>query len=294
MKPWNPSARQARSEGLKRRYYAQGLRELVDYDYDDRLPEAARQWLAAFTEEHYRGWRLSAEEQVTRLEHLRAAGAAKARLARGGPALLRSMEEQGAAALQTLELQRTADAAGLQPEELRGRNFAEDSMIARIDAQRLVGGAVAAAAAAVGPAMMRPAERAAAARAARAATAAETVQEAEAQLAAVHGPAIHGPAVAAADVPAAAAPAADVPAVQRKRRTAPRRGGPMEPREKRTCGACGNRLKRRAWCRCPGATAARGAARAVESQLELAARIVREARALPPALLREVRRALAA
>ena len=74
-----PSARQARAAGLKRNYYPEYLREFVDYDYDEALPDAARVWLAAFTEEYYRGWRLKKETQIHSLEHLREAGAQRKR-----------------------------------------------------------------------------------------------------------------------------------------------------------------------------------------------------------------------
>jgi hypothetical protein len=70
-----PSSRQRRASGLKRSYYPDYLRDLVDYDYDESLPDDARVWLAAFTEEFYRGWRLKRETQLHGLTHLRAAGA---------------------------------------------------------------------------------------------------------------------------------------------------------------------------------------------------------------------------
>lgn len=74
-----PSARQRRCAGLKRAYYPDYVREFVDYDYDASLPDAARVWLAAFSEEYYRGWRLKRETQLHGLEHLRAAGAEQQR-----------------------------------------------------------------------------------------------------------------------------------------------------------------------------------------------------------------------
>jgi hypothetical protein len=55
------------------------VREFIDYDYDDKLPEAARVFLAAFSEEYYRGWRLKKETQLHGLTHLRAAGAEQQR-----------------------------------------------------------------------------------------------------------------------------------------------------------------------------------------------------------------------
>lgn len=78
-----PSARQASCEGLKRQFYPDYLADLVDYDYDDDLPPEARQFLAAFTEEHYKGFRLKAETQVTPIEHIRAADASRKRVVRG-------------------------------------------------------------------------------------------------------------------------------------------------------------------------------------------------------------------
>jgi hypothetical protein len=74
-----PSARQKRCAGLKRSYYPDYVREFVDYDYDDSLPEDARVFLAAFSEEYYRGWRLKKETQLHGLTHLRAAGAEQQR-----------------------------------------------------------------------------------------------------------------------------------------------------------------------------------------------------------------------
>jgi hypothetical protein len=63
-----PSARQKRCAGLKRSYYPDYVREFIDYDYDDKLPEAARVFLAAFSEEYYRGWRLKRETQLHGLD----------------------------------------------------------------------------------------------------------------------------------------------------------------------------------------------------------------------------------
>ncbi len=48
-----PSPRQANCAGLKKQFYADYLRSLVDYDYADELTEEERIWLAAFTEEYY-------------------------------------------------------------------------------------------------------------------------------------------------------------------------------------------------------------------------------------------------
>src|SRR5229473_1023453 len=76
-----PSPRQANCAGLKKQFYADYLRSLVDYDYADELTEEERIWLAAFTEEYYRGWRLKRETQLHSLDDIRAA-AARAKLVR--------------------------------------------------------------------------------------------------------------------------------------------------------------------------------------------------------------------
>jgi hypothetical protein len=77
-----PSARQRSCAGLNRRFYPPYQRDLIDYDYDQRLPQGAREWLAAFTEEHYRGWRLTNETQLNPLPALREADAARSRARR--------------------------------------------------------------------------------------------------------------------------------------------------------------------------------------------------------------------
>ena len=60
-----PSPRQASCAGLKRQFYPAHIRHFVDYDYEARLSLSDRQWLAAFTEELYRGWRLKRETQLS-------------------------------------------------------------------------------------------------------------------------------------------------------------------------------------------------------------------------------------
>jgi hypothetical protein len=97
---WSP--RQQRASGLNRRFYAPHVRELVDYDYDAALPEEARVWLAAFTEEHYRGWRLKSEQQLLGLPALRAADADRKRTGRARktaePVVITQMADDLAAA----------------------------------------------------------------------------------------------------------------------------------------------------------------------------------------------------
>lgn len=63
-----PSKRQASCAGLQLKYYPEYVRDLVDVDYAAKLPEADKVWLAAFLEEHYRGWRLKRETQVHPIE----------------------------------------------------------------------------------------------------------------------------------------------------------------------------------------------------------------------------------
>jgi hypothetical protein len=84
-----PSARQAACAGLRREYYPAYLRDMVDYDYDedlrrraaggDALAKEALVFLAAFSEEFYKGFRLKRETQIHGLTHLREAGAQKQR-----------------------------------------------------------------------------------------------------------------------------------------------------------------------------------------------------------------------
>src|SRR3954462_11294944 len=66
-----PSPRQARAPGLQKGYYPPFLRELLDADYLDELTETERVWLAAFLEEHLRGWRLKNETQINPVEAIR-------------------------------------------------------------------------------------------------------------------------------------------------------------------------------------------------------------------------------
>lgn len=146
-----PSARQASCAGLKRQFYAEYLREFVDYDYAEELPEEARVWLAAFTEEYYRGFRLKRETQLHRVEELRAA-TARAKLVREheeplafgvhrGPSIeemvQRSEESKGSGESVRVQLRLLAGSQHLQEHELRdGRNHVEDDVIDQIDAHR--------------------------------------------------------------------------------------------------------------------------------------------------------------
>jgi hypothetical protein len=125
------------------------MRELVDYDYDEDLPEEARVWLSAFSEEHYKGWRLKAETQLHPIERLREAGADAQRRRRGecvmafgqhrgesidgaGEGDLR--EHAGTSSL--LQMLSVDGANGLAPHELRSRNRTEDRMVERLDERR--------------------------------------------------------------------------------------------------------------------------------------------------------------
>jgi hypothetical protein len=155
-----PSARQAACAGLRRQFYPDHLRDLVDYDYAEALPEEARVFLAAFTEEHYRGFRLKRETQVTTLEHLREADAARKRVVRGEDVLafgkhvdrlvtvhgkapgeaghsfraLRSPQHLGGRVSVAAAL--VAGSSGLQVHELAATNYAEDRMVDELDEQR--------------------------------------------------------------------------------------------------------------------------------------------------------------
>lgn len=146
-----PSRRQASCAGLKKQFYPAHLREMVDCDYAEGLPESARQWLASFLEEHYRGFRLKRETQVTRIEHIREADAARKRATRGEDVMaFRKHLEQERAALPAArgevhvpsmrEFALLAGAAGLQEHELRARNVAEDELVDELDERRAVAG----------------------------------------------------------------------------------------------------------------------------------------------------------
>ena len=76
-----PSPRQRRAVGLDAPTYPPYLRDLLDYDYTDSLSEDERIWLAAFSEEYYRGWRLKGETQIQNLDQIRASGRDRFRLA---------------------------------------------------------------------------------------------------------------------------------------------------------------------------------------------------------------------
>jgi len=145
-----PSERQASCAGLRREFYPAYFGELVDYDYDDDLPEEARQLLAAFTEEHYKGWRLRNETQLHPVEQLREA-AAHAKLVREHRdplALGPSIEGQAAQGDQgadgtggadrdgRLQLRLLAGSRSQDAHELQGRNVVEDELIAELDERR--------------------------------------------------------------------------------------------------------------------------------------------------------------
>lgn len=153
-----PSARQASCAGLKPQFYPPYLRGLVDYDYADKLPPDARQWLAAFTEENYRGLRFKGETQVTTLEHLRAADASKKRVSRAQDVMAFGKHMSLASFRQSLndtraalpahgephvpsafEFALVAGAAGVQSHELRARNHTEDELLDELDERRAAG-----------------------------------------------------------------------------------------------------------------------------------------------------------
>lgn len=153
-----PSARQAGCAGLRPQFYQPHLRPLVDYDYLAKLSETERQWLAAFTEEHYRGYRLKKETQVTELDHLRAADRDRKRVTRGLDVMafdLSDSIEEVRDRIATLERQRArangprdlhvpsvlefaivAGMADVQPHELRARNHVEDALLSALDKHR--------------------------------------------------------------------------------------------------------------------------------------------------------------
>lgn len=66
----------------------------MDYDYLDKLTDAERQWLAAFTEEHVKGFRLKGETQVTTREAINAANAARMRAVRARDPLVFAAERE--------------------------------------------------------------------------------------------------------------------------------------------------------------------------------------------------------
>src|SRR5438270_12657789 len=70
-----PSPRQARAQAkapdLQIGTYPPFLREMLDADYLGELTETERVWLAAFLEEHYKGWRLRNETQINPVEAIR-------------------------------------------------------------------------------------------------------------------------------------------------------------------------------------------------------------------------------
>ena len=233
---WKPSSpRQERCAGLERRYYPAYLRDLVDHDYDDKLPLAERQWLAAFDEEFYRGWRVKGERQLMPLAMLREAGASKERQRRdvqqGAPGF-RSLEAMPAHQVDRAAFREAAERAGLEPSDPRALGRVEDELIDALDRRRLVERAV------------------------------ESAAE-------------------------------QVPGMARRRPRAGR-GGNVETKVEEPKKSCPHgEVKKHGHCRACKAPAAAEAPE-VESDLERAARLVREARGLSPALLAEVRKALAA
>jgi hypothetical protein len=136
-----PSPRQSRCPGLQPRLYPSYLRDLVDVDYAAQLSDAERIWLAAFLEEHYRGYRLANETQLHPLDKLRESDAARKRVLRSEDVL--AFEQHRAGSLdeasevrggcEDAALQLLAGSQSRNPHELRSKNFVEDDLIKSID-----------------------------------------------------------------------------------------------------------------------------------------------------------------
>jgi hypothetical protein len=118
---------------------------MVDVDYADQLPETERTWLAAFLEEHYKGYRLAAETQLHPLDKLRESDAARKRVLRSEDVLAFDQHRAGSVdapmgkrARESQELAMLAASQGRVTHELRGRNYVEDSLIDHLDRTRLL------------------------------------------------------------------------------------------------------------------------------------------------------------
>lgn len=153
-----PSPRQRLCKGLQRNIFPGYIQWAVDFDYADKLSPEDRAYLAAFSEEHYKGWFLKKETQVHPPDKLREANAAHGRRRRGHDVL--SFEEHrhhldistagphesrngsdDQAPLDTSEqtqLRVLAGSTGKDTHELRGRNVEEDKMVQRLDRPRRV------------------------------------------------------------------------------------------------------------------------------------------------------------
>lgn len=152
-----PSERQRRCKGLERKTFPGYIQWAVDFDYADKLSDEDRAWLAAFSEEHYKGWFLKKETQVHPRDKLREANAAHGRRRRGHDVL--SFEDyRDPMSISTIhsgntgspvfrgcrgdrdadQLRALAGALGQDPSELRGRNVVEDAMVQWLDRPRRV------------------------------------------------------------------------------------------------------------------------------------------------------------
>ena len=121
-----PSARQARSPGLRRGVYPAYLRDQVDYDYVQKLSDEERIWLAAFTEEYLKGWKLKSETQVLPVELARRAWAEQRRVRQHQDPLLFGQQREELAR-ETLR------------ETTSGAGSIEDEIIGAIDRRRCRG-----------------------------------------------------------------------------------------------------------------------------------------------------------
>ncbi len=146
-----PSPRQKQCNGLRRATYPAFLRGEVDQDYVERLSQSDREFLSAFMEEHVKGWRLRAERQVLPVEAIRESAARAKRVREHmDPAAFGSLRgpsveemvsrdpdgEGSSEQRQRAEAVLLAGSMGISVEELSGRNFVEDELIAALDKQR--------------------------------------------------------------------------------------------------------------------------------------------------------------
>lgn len=126
-----PSARQRTNaiSLLGANTYAPYVKWAVDYDYARRLSPKDLIWLAAFSEEYYKGFRRKDETQILPPDALRQANADHAQRRR-----IRPTDKQAEPADGEFE----AASRGLQEHELRGRNLVEDEMVRWLDRPRRV------------------------------------------------------------------------------------------------------------------------------------------------------------
>lgn len=132
-----PSRRQKLCKGLKPTIYPDYVRQMVDYDYLGKLSDEEKQWLSAFSEEYYKGWRMREETQVNPLDKLRASNAAYKRLRLSGDPVAFPGHRGGRLEDQP-EIALAASGRGQESHELRGRNSVEDEMIRWLDRPKRV------------------------------------------------------------------------------------------------------------------------------------------------------------